>query len=232
MRKTKGYKSFNFKIGMKVLIKNNKKQGRKGSRLEEDWLGPYDIHSILDNCVHIKPYKLPSFAQKHAQVCDQILLPSAARNGSPIFSVFSESTASGEEPQGNSSPPTDRGDVGQQPDMLLSKGSQHVTTLPVTTVESTASGEKPRGNSSPPTDRGDVRQQPDMLLSKGSQHVTSLPVTTVESTASGEKPQGNSSPPTDRGVGQQPDMLLSKGSQHVTSLPITTVGYHMRMVTA
>ncbi|XP_045113074.1 uncharacterized protein LOC123505609 [Portunus trituberculatus] len=75
--------------------------------------------------------------------------------------------------------PTDCGDVRQQPDMLLSKGSQHVTSLPVTTVESTASGEKPRGNSSPPTDRGDVGQQPDMLLSKGSQHVTSLPITTV-----------------------------------------------------
>ena len=49
MRRAKGYKSFDSKIGMKVLVKNNKKQGRKGSQLEEDWLGPYDIHSILDN---------------------------------------------------------------------------------------------------------------------------------------------------------------------------------------
>lgn len=46
MRKAKGYKSFDYEIGMKVLVKNNKKQGRKGSRLEENWLGPYDIHSI------------------------------------------------------------------------------------------------------------------------------------------------------------------------------------------
>lgn len=45
--------SFDFKIGMKVVVKNNKKQGRKGSWLEEDWLGPYDIPSILDNSVQI-----------------------------------------------------------------------------------------------------------------------------------------------------------------------------------
>lgn len=45
--------SFDFKTGMKVVVKNNKKQGRKGSWLEEDWLGPYDIPSILDNCVQI-----------------------------------------------------------------------------------------------------------------------------------------------------------------------------------
>lgn len=93
-RKAKGYKSFDFKIEMKVLVKYNKKQGRKGSRLEEDWLGPYDIHSILDNCVkvsrngkvienkiaviHIKPYISPSVAEKPAQLltkycCHQLL---------------------------------------------------------------------------------------------------------------------------------------------------------------
>ena len=104
MSKAKGYKLFNnFKIGMKVLVKNNKKQGRKGSRLEEDWLGPYVIHSILDNCVkvsrngkvlenkialiHIKPYKSPSIVQKHAQLSNQIL-PSSPKGNACFFCIF------------------------------------------------------------------------------------------------------------------------------------------------
>ena len=134
---------------MKVLVKNNKKQGRKGSRLEEDWLGPYVIHSILDNCVkvsrngkvlenkialiHIKPYKSPSIVQKHAQLSNQILPPSPTGNAS-VFSVFSESTASGEEPQEGTSPATDNAGMRQQSDMLLSQGPKHITPLPVSTV--------------------------------------------------------------------------------------------------
>ncbi|XP_065668844.1 uncharacterized protein LOC136088620 [Hydra vulgaris] len=35
-----GFKSFNFKIGGKGLVKNYKKIGCKGNRMEHDWLGP------------------------------------------------------------------------------------------------------------------------------------------------------------------------------------------------
>ena len=79
---------------MEVFVKNKRKQGRKGSQPEEDWRGPYDIHSILNNyikvsingkvlknkivLIHIKPYKSPRIVQEHAQPSDQILLPTAA----------------------------------------------------------------------------------------------------------------------------------------------------------
>ena len=143
MNKAKSYKLCNnFKIGMKVLVKNNKKQGRKGSRFEEDWLEPHNIHNILDNCVkvskngkvsenktaliHIKHYKSPSIAQKHAQLSDQILLPSPTQNASVAF-IFPEFKASGEAPQEDTSPATDNAGMKQQPDVLLNQA--RVTAL-------------------------------------------------------------------------------------------------------
>ncbi|KAK8375489.1 hypothetical protein O3P69_008372 [Scylla paramamosain] len=57
---------------------------------------------------------------------------------SPAFQHF-ESMASREEPQENISPTKDHAGVRQQSDMLLFKGSQHITPLPVSTVKTTAS---------------------------------------------------------------------------------------------
>ncbi|KAK8401023.1 hypothetical protein O3P69_002655 [Scylla paramamosain] len=94
------------------------------------------------------------WASEHGQLSGQILLPSSAGNASAV-SFFpestaseeepqedaspttdhAESTASGEEPREDTSPATDIADVSQQPDMLLFKGSQHITPLPVSTVE-------------------------------------------------------------------------------------------------
>ena len=42
-RKNKGVKTFQFAVGDQVLRRNMIKKGRKGSRLETDWLGPYVI---------------------------------------------------------------------------------------------------------------------------------------------------------------------------------------------
>lgn len=53
LKNSKGYKSFSFEVGMKVLMKNCRKRRRKGSRLEEDWLGPYEIHSFSSNFVEL-----------------------------------------------------------------------------------------------------------------------------------------------------------------------------------
>ena len=135
---------------MEVFVKNKRKQGRKGSQPEEDWRGPYDIHSILNNyikvsingkvlknkivLIHIKPYKSPRIVQEHAQPSDQILLPTAAWNIFAVVSVFPESTTSRGEPQGHSSPLSHHAGVRQQPDMLLSKGLEYITSLPITSV--------------------------------------------------------------------------------------------------
>ncbi|XP_063864373.1 uncharacterized protein LOC135102787 [Scylla paramamosain] len=86
--------------------------------------------------------------------------------------------ASREEPQENISPTKDHAGVRQQSDMLLFKGSQHITPLPVSTKPQ-HHGEEPPEDTSPATDTVDVRQQPDMLLFKESQHITPQPVSTV-----------------------------------------------------
>jgi hypothetical protein len=50
-RQQKGVKVFTFKAGDQVLRKNTRKLGRKGSRLEQDWLGPYIIQQVLKSTV-------------------------------------------------------------------------------------------------------------------------------------------------------------------------------------
>ncbi|XP_014663455.1 PREDICTED: uncharacterized protein LOC106806115 [Priapulus caudatus] len=74
IRQSKGFKAFIFKIGDYVLKKNYRKIGRKGSRLENEWVGPYEINNIYQGCatlkedngvllkkkvslVHLKPYR-------------------------------------------------------------------------------------------------------------------------------------------------------------------------------
>ena len=42
-KQLKGFKSFYYKVGDKVLVRNYKKVGCKGSRMEHDWLGPATI---------------------------------------------------------------------------------------------------------------------------------------------------------------------------------------------
>ena len=36
-----------YKVGSSVLVRNSKKVSRKGSKLEQNWLGPYVIHEVL-----------------------------------------------------------------------------------------------------------------------------------------------------------------------------------------
>ncbi|XP_063854495.1 uncharacterized protein LOC135096695 isoform X1 [Scylla paramamosain] len=216
MRKAKGHKSFDFKIGMKVVVKNNKKQGRKGSWLEEDWLGPYDTPSILDNSVqittngkllqnktaliHIKLYK--SLSRYCTGACTTLWPNAAAISCRECFCCLCLSRIHGiwGGAWRGHSPVTDHAGVRQQPEVLLCKGLHHITPL-------------------------------DVLLCEGSHHITPLPLTTVskecisESSAYGEKPGEDTSPATDHaGVRQQPEVLLCEGSQHITPLPLTTVG--------
>jgi hypothetical protein len=73
-KRKNGVKSFIFEVGDDVLRRNMVKQGRKGSRLEADWLGPYKISQLHKkgvatltkdgkelrskvNCKQLKPYK-------------------------------------------------------------------------------------------------------------------------------------------------------------------------------
>nr|XP_047125201.1 uncharacterized protein LOC124807387 [Hydra vulgaris] len=48
-KQMKGCKSFSFKIGDKVLLKNCRKISRNGSRMEHNWLGPATITSFKQN---------------------------------------------------------------------------------------------------------------------------------------------------------------------------------------
>ncbi|KAG1702037.1 Nucleoporin NUP35 [Nymphon striatum] len=52
-KKSKGYKCFDFRVGMSVLSRNNRKVGRKGHRMENDWLGPYVICKLSNGCVEL-----------------------------------------------------------------------------------------------------------------------------------------------------------------------------------
>ena len=42
-------KCFTFKVGDVVLVKNQRKAGRKGAKLEPDWKGPYTITEISES---------------------------------------------------------------------------------------------------------------------------------------------------------------------------------------
>lgn len=87
-RMEKGFKSFHLRVGDMVLRKNVLKIGRKGSRLEADWLGPYEVKAVHPqgtvslakdghvlknniNCRHLKPYF------KSRYVCVILLTPYA-----------------------------------------------------------------------------------------------------------------------------------------------------------
>ncbi|KAG1709158.1 Apoptosis inhibitor IAP [Nymphon striatum] len=52
-KKSKGYKCFDFRVGMSVLSRNNRKVGRKGHRMKNDWLGPYVICKLSNGCVEL-----------------------------------------------------------------------------------------------------------------------------------------------------------------------------------
>lgn len=56
-RQKKGFKSFEFKLGMNVMKKNAKQIGRKGDRLQPRWIGGYVVTAISGSMVVITNHK-------------------------------------------------------------------------------------------------------------------------------------------------------------------------------
>ena len=53
-RVSKGTKCFTFKVGDVVLVKNQRRAGRKGGKLEPDWKGPYTITEISESYAYVQ----------------------------------------------------------------------------------------------------------------------------------------------------------------------------------
>ena len=113
----------------KIILGNCGKVSRNG-RVRENKISQYCTESCTTFSPNTTAIPLsPSIAQKHAQLSDQILLPSPTENASVAF-IFPESKASGEEPQEDTSPATDNAGMKQQPDVLLSQAMVRALNSP------------------------------------------------------------------------------------------------------
>lgn len=83
-KSVKRFRSVHYAVGDEVLLFNSRKRGRKGRRLESDFLGPYTIKDIFGkkvtlknnegktlsttyNLDHLKPYRRPEISDSQKQ---------------------------------------------------------------------------------------------------------------------------------------------------------------------
>ena len=84
----KGAKRFEFKVGDRVLYRNNRKKTRKGGQLEPDWNGPYTVEGTIGTSVSLAN----AHGKKISKVSSLHLKPFLSSTNSAVTAAITAST--------------------------------------------------------------------------------------------------------------------------------------------